>query len=160
MKPQYLLTALVLSASALAVTLVSYSNARFNYWVHVPSDLTALPPPDNGDGQAWRSQDGRVRVAAWGSYGPGVLDIPKPSAFLAWSEKNEREGGNRITYRKLLKEAFVLSGYLKDGRIFYQKTLVKDGTAATVRIEYPLNQHAVWDGRAVQIASSLKWGQR
>lgn len=157
------LTLMLLSltvGSAFAATLKPYGNARFNYWAHVPADLVAQPPPENGDGQGWKSRDGKVDVRVWGSYGPEVLDRADVRSFAAWNEKSIRDDGGRITYKRLLTDAFVLSGYRKDGRIFYQKTLVKDGTEATVLIEYPVTQRALWDKLSGQIAATLKWGQR
>ena len=151
---------LALSSMAAAASLTPYGNTRFHYRVHVPVDLTPLPPPDNGDGQAWQSADGVVRVAAWGSYALGVLDIPTVNSYALRREQWEKKAGNRITYRKILTGAFLLSGYLKDGRIFYQKTLVRNGTETSVRIEYPVNRRAIWDKRVADIAGTLKWSSR
>ncbi|GAA0518851.1 hypothetical protein [Deinococcus depolymerans] len=148
---------LLLASSALAVD-VMYGNPRFDYWVNVPGDLGALRPPDNGNGQSWVSGDGLVRVAAWGSYGPGVFDAPSVSAWAAYTERQEVASGSRVTYRRLLPGAFVLSGYQRDGRIFYQRVLVRDGTEAAVRVMYPEARRGVWDARTARIAASLRWG--
>lgn len=142
---------------ASAVSLKPYGNARFNYQVNVPANLSQNPPPDNGDGQSWQSRDGKVNVLAWGSYGPETLGVPDVRSYAAWNEKNRVADGGRITYKRLFSNAFVLSGYLKDGRIFYQKTLIKHGTEATVLIQYPATRRAEWDKASGQIAASLKW---
>ena len=41
-------------------------NARFGFSVDVPADLVAEPPPDNGDGQAFRSADGHLHLTVSG----------------------------------------------------------------------------------------------
>lgn len=149
----------LLLGSALAVGLHPYGNARFNFWVHLPAGLVALPPPDNADGQQWRSRDGLVRVSAWGSLGPDVLDRANVPQWLNWTIRSIREQGGNVTYSKVFKDAFVISGHLKNGDIYYQKTLLRNGTAANVRLDYPVRQRATWDALVGPVAASLKWGQ-
>ena len=156
---------LALAGPVQAASLTAYANPRFNFSVDVPRGLVRLPPPDNGDGQTWRSRDGQVRLLAWGSYGPGVLDIPRLADYAAYMVKAQQDDGGRVTYKRLLGEregngSFVLSGFLKDGRIFYEKTLVRAGQAATVRVEYPVSARPVWDSLGAEVARTLRWGQR
>ncbi|MVN88113.1 hypothetical protein GO986_15275 [Deinococcus sp. HMF7620] len=151
--------ALVLASAALAAPLTAYGNARFGYLVAAPAGLQAQRSPDNGDGQSWQSADGQVKVSVWGSHAPGVLNQATPAAWMAHSAQGWREQGARLTYRRLLPGAFVLSGFQKDGRIFYQKVLVRNGEEAAVLVVYPVARRAVWDRLAAQVASTLRWGQ-
>ncbi|WP_221088285.1 hypothetical protein [Deinococcus aquaedulcis] len=132
-----LLPALLLASAALGAPLEPYGNARFNYWVDVPQGLIAQRPPDNGNGQSWRSADGQVTLSVWGSHAPGVLEQASPAAWLAWTAR-----------------------FWADGRIFYQKVLVRDGDEAGVIVVYPVARRAVWDRITVQVAGSLRWGRR
>ncbi|UBV41745.1 hypothetical protein LAJ19_08775 [Deinococcus taeanensis] len=149
----------LLLGAALAAD-VSYGNSRFGYVVNVPSELTAGRPSDNGGGLSWSSPDGQVQVTAWGGNGPGVLGRGTAAQWADWTLRADVRAGARVTYRRLLPGAFVQSGYLRDGRIYYQKVLVRAGMEAGVRLTYPVSQRAVWDPRTGQIAGSLRWAPR
>ncbi|MBZ9714253.1 hypothetical protein [Deinococcus multiflagellatus] len=154
------LPALLLASAALGAPLSAYGNARFNYWVDIPQGLIAQRPPDNGDGQSWQSADGQVKLSVWGSHAPGVLEQASPGAWMAWTARFWAESGARVTYRRLLPSGFVLSGFQADGRIFYEKVLVRGGDEAGVLTVYPVARRAVWDRMTAQVAGSLRWGQR
>ena len=157
-----LFTAAVLGGLAVAAPQTQrYCNARFGYCVSVPAGLSAQAPPENGDGQAWRSADGPahvadpVKISAWGSYGPSVLGLDTPKAYAAWLSSTEKRQGSRLTYSFFDSTQVVLSGITRSGRVFYQRVLLHAGTESAVRAEYPVQLKAVWDRLAVQMAASL-----
>ena len=150
-----LLAALTLTGLALAAPLSPYCNPRFGYCVSLPPALVALPPPDNGDGQTWRSRDGQAKVLAWGSYGPSVLNLKTPKAYADWLVSAEKQDGSRVTYRFVGADRVVVSGYTESGQVFYQKTRLRAGTESAIRIEYSPRVRAIWDALAVQISATL-----
>jgi hypothetical protein len=146
--------AAVLGGLALAAPQTQqYCNPRFGYCVSISAGLSAQPPPENGDGQAWRG--GAVSVSTWGSYGPSVLGLDTPEAYASWLGNSERRNGARLTYSFVGKTQVVLSGFTRSGQVFYQRVLLNAGTESAVRVEYPARLKAVWDKLAVQVAASL-----
>jgi hypothetical protein len=95
----------------------TYNNERFVYSIEYPSDLLKMqPPPENGDGRLFESEDGAVRMLVWGQYNALVR---------TWNEEYEfdlKGFGSKPTYTIIKPDWFVISG-IKDGKISYQKTL-------------------------------------
>ena len=149
--PLALLGGLALAAAPLR----PYCNPRFGYCVSVPSELRAMPPPENGDGLRWESADGGVSVTAWGSFGPEGLGLKTLRQYADWLLSAERQDGSRVTYRFVGRNFVVLSGHNRAGQVFYQKSLLRAGGESAVRTEYPPRLKAEWDARATQIAASL-----
>jgi hypothetical protein len=126
---------------ALAEDWKTYENPRFGFTVDVPADgWKELPPPENGDGQTWRSNNDRANILAWGSY---VLDdFATDAASRVAADKDK---GWTITadmgWNMDLKEGpegwHVYSATL-DGRMIEQKAIVACGgsVAVYVRLEY------------------------
>ena len=135
----------------------SYDNARFEYSIQYPVDiLTPQDEAQNGDGRAFLSPDGTVKMLVWGQYN-ALFDTLK-KAYL--SDLRERSKG--VTYKALLKKSYVISG-VKDGKIFYQKTMLngKDGDGgavfATFTIEYDKADKSKYDPVVRKIAASFKF---
>ena len=45
-----------------------YANVRYNYWIDLPEDFSAIVESANGDGGTSQSVDGQAKLAVWGSY--------------------------------------------------------------------------------------------
>jgi hypothetical protein len=129
-----------------------YRNERFGTLVEVPLHIFKLvePPPVNGDGRAFASQDG-AQLTISGSYGPYVV-TDTFNAYKAWLLENAEL--DRITYRAEGKTWLVLSG-VKGQSIVYQKVVEGCGAAHTLDIEYPASQKDLYDPVAVRMARSL-----
>lgn len=134
----------------------TYTNARFAYSVDVPlSGFEPLPPPDNGDGQAWASADGLVEVSAYGSHWSATSESFDDYETLRRSFILSDDA--EITYKRVTNDWFVHSGHLKDGRIFYSKTVALPGCdiAAHIYLVYPETLKSVMDGIVARMARSL-----
>jgi len=75
---------------------------------------------------------------------------------LAQESERSAEHPNRVvTYKVLRRDWFVVSG-TENGRIFYQKTMLRDSTFKTFRIEYDESQKQTFDPVTASIARSFK----
>jgi len=152
----FLVSFVVAAASAAAQERwATYANPRFGTTVDYPADLFPQrdPPPENGDGQAFRSRDGRTRLALWGSYNAGD-DTPESYVrkFI------EPEGG--VTYRQVTRRYFAVSG-LRHGEIFYQRcnfSTAPDDVVDCFRMTYPATEKAAIDRIVARLARSLRNG--
>ncbi len=152
------IAAAILAGSALGQTKYqTYSNARFAYSIDYPADL--LVPQDeaqNGDGRVFKAKRGDAELRVWGQYN-ALFDTLKKSYL---SDLKER--GSGVTYKTLLTASYVISG-TKDGKIYYQKTILSgtDGDAgatfATFVIQYNKAEKATWDPVAAKISRSFKF---
>lgn len=132
-----------------------YCNARFGHCVDVPASLRAVTDPANGDGRVFRSRDERVELRTFGSNGPAALDLDARGVYaqqLGFLKRDKL----RVTYSALRNDAFVISGFAPDGRVYYQKSVVRGGTEYTVTLLYPSGAKATWDKLAARVAASFK----
>ena len=133
----------------------TYANPRFGTTIDYPADLFARPdpPPENGDGQAFRSRDGRARLAVWGAYNAGH---DSPQQYVA--QIVEPEGG--ITYRQITARHFVVSG-LRKGDIFYQRCNFAAPPGDVIdcfEATYPPADKAAMDAVVARLSRSLRSG--
>lgn len=85
---------------------------------------------DAGDGQVINAPDGRARLTCWAGFN-SVLNQPLKAAF----QEAQQEPGLQVTYKTLGKDFFVVSG-VKEGDIFYRKTVMTDQVQATFVLTY------------------------
>lgn len=133
-------------------TFSSYGNSRFEYFVEYPADLlTPQPESDSQDGRLFTSADNSIEMRAWGS--TNALSRSVDAEFKATADK---ETG--ITYRRSGPTWFAFSG-LKDGKIFYRKTIYSKGSDsfASVLIEYSQAKKKEYDKMVQRIVKSLKF---
>ena len=128
------------------VTYRTYTNARYAYSISYPVGLL-IPQgePDNGDGQRFVSKDGSATLLAFGS---NRLDRSLQDEFQSAQENRT------VTYKVLKRDMFVVSG-TKDGKIFYQKTLLRGDVFKTFIIEYDEQERATFDTVTSRIARSF-----
>ena len=135
-----LATLVLFAAPAIADDWKTYENPRYGFTVQVPaSGWKALPPPDNGDGQTWRSDNDRSTILVWGS---NIIDDFKTD--VAGQIAADKEKGWTITadtgWNMDLKEGpegwHVYSASV-DGRMIQQKGILACGgrIAVYVRLE-------------------------
>ena len=125
----------------------TYGNARFGYSISYPTSLKPQGEAENGDGQVFKNADAELRV--WGSNNAlmRTLNEEYQSAL--------NDFGAGVTYKTLLKNGFVISGK-KGGKIFYQKTFLKDDQFFTFTFEYKESKKSVYDSITTKIAKSFK----
>lgn len=114
-----------------------YENPRFGFVIPVPPGLEAERPPNNGDGQAWSSPDGKIQLAAWGSFNVDHMS----DVEALWEEELAVEG-RTVTYKRKTAGWFVVSGVEADGSHFYLRHTADAKYAAGWRITYPASEDA------------------
>jgi hypothetical protein len=127
-----------------------YTNARFKYSISYPADL--LVPEgeaENGDGQVFKEKGGSsVEMRVYGGY--NALNETLSNRY----QKVIREWSN-VTYKVLRKDWFVVSG-LVNGKIHYQKTMLRGETFKTFEIEYDAVRGSTYNEVTDRISKSFK----
>ena len=130
----------------------TYNNARFGYSISYPVGiLIPQGEADNGDGQAFRSRDGKAEMRVFGRY--NVQNETLRSAFNA-AVAGEGGSGREVTYKLLKGNFYVVSGR-QNGKIFYEKTILKGDTFKTFMIEYDESESATYDSITSRIVRSF-----
>jgi hypothetical protein len=130
-----------------------YHNVRFEYSISYPADIL-IPQGEaaNGDGQRFVSSDRRTEMIVYGSH--NSLDETLRQRYEA--EIGRTDNPNRtVTYQVLRQSWFVVSG-VENGKVFYQKTLLRNDVFKTFRIEYDQSQKQTFDSITAKIAQSFK----
>lgn len=145
-----ILALLVFSLTAYSQTnYKTYGNARFNYTISYPSNLTTQGEADNGDGQIFKNDDATLTVFGSNMLTGGTL-LKEFNAVV------KERGAENVTYKLFRKVSFVVSGKA-NGKIFYQKTIRKpDNSYITFIFEYDESKRGVYDKITAKIAQSFK----
>lgn len=130
----------------------TYHNARFDYRISYPAILVAQGEAENGDGQKFLSSDSRAEMLVYGVHN----SLNQSLRQLYESESSTKvHADRRITYQVIKRDWFVVSG-IEGGRIFYQKTLFRNGVFKTFRIEYDEAAKQIFNPITTRIALSFK----
>lgn len=149
------LACLALSIPALAQAGVTYGNARYGYFVEIPSGFSPVAESDNGDGGRATSADGNATLLVWGS----LLTDRTFGHEVAWRADQDRAHGWDVTYQKEQRGWAVWSG-ANDGRIFYARAVpVCAGAVAYFRVEYDKTRARAFDPVVSRLAKSLRAGK-
>lgn len=145
-----ILTLLVFSLAAYSQTdYKTYGNARFNYTISYPSNLTPQGEADNGDGQIFKNNDAKMTV-----FGSNLL--ANETLLKEYNAVIKERGEQNVTYKLFRKVSFVVSGK-ENGKIFYQKTIRKpDNSYVTFIFEYDESKRGVYDSVTTKVAQSFK----
>jgi hypothetical protein len=147
------------SAAVAAPSWKHYGNNRFGYTVDIPAGWQDQPPPDNGDGLSFLSPDGKAELAVYGRW---VMEnnmdgdaAEALTAFLAQSFE-----GDRVTYTQRGARTATVSGFTKDGHIFYRHSLLSCGAELwnAVEFDYPVDEKAALDPIIAHVVASLHSG--
>lgn len=132
----------------------TYANARFGYSIAYPVGvLYPQGEADNGDGQKFLSRDGRATMLVYGGHQLDTVSIS--DMYEAASKERSLSGASRtVTMKVLKKDWFVISGYAGE-RVFYQKTMLRDGVIKTFIIEYDRSQRSLYDPITARVARSF-----
>ena len=126
----------------------TYCNARFKYCIKYPALLIPQGEADNGDGQKFISKDGKSELAVWGSIN-ALNQSLKDYAIMSSKDK-------KISSKSIQKNYFMISGHEKDGRLFYQKTLLKGDEYISFLLIYPENKRAKFNKIADKLFNEFK----
>jgi hypothetical protein len=156
MKLRLTVLALLMMAGGTA-SAETYANARYDFSVDVPGDLSVADPESaSGDGRSFRSPDNSAELVVFGGW---IVEGGFATEVQA-RQKFETEEGWKITYAsKPGKEGSSYSG-AKENRIFYARIIPRcgDGGYAMYRLEYPAAEKEKYDAAINQLNASLKAG--
>ena len=139
----------------------SYCNSRFQYCIDYPKD-TIYPQPEspNGDGRVFKNKNGDKVLTVYGRWAMNTNgdDMTIKQQYDEDLQGGENPNGNErrtITYNKLGRDYFVISGY-EDKKIFYQKTILKNGAFCYAILRYNESDKALYDKVSERIFNSFK----
>ncbi len=139
------------AATALCAEMATYVNQRFGFAIDYPQNLlTPQGEATNGDGQRFVSRDGQAELLAYGAY--NALEQSLDALLKSDAGRN----GRRTTYKTGHADWFVISGYEPDGRIFYQKTMLRGDTLYSFELTYPQLQKDQYNPLTGRIGKSFR----
>jgi hypothetical protein len=132
----------------------TYMNPRFGTTVDYPGRIFTDrdPPPENGDGQSFRSGDGHAQLLIYGAYN---AEGDTPQRYV---EKHADEG---VSYRRATARTYVISGTRKD-QLFYERCNFQEGKNDIINcfsVTYPAAEKVVWDPIVTRLSKSLRAGR-
>jgi hypothetical protein len=132
----------------------TYSNPRFGTTADYPADLFTVldPPPKNGDGQGFKTTDGRAHLLIWGSWN-AADDTPK-----SYFDRDIDVKGTNVTYKHITEHFFVASG-MREGKVFYDRcnfTAQPDAAIHCLSISYPEPEKTEWNSIVSRLSRSLR----
>jgi len=138
----------------------TYCNSKYGYCVDYPSKIL-LPQGESGsgDGQVFESRDKENSLTIYrdlrDNMDPDVkFDIA--SAYKEDIDVTESRTGKTVTYKKLGKMFYIVSGY-EGKKIYYQKTfLSEDGQLVTCRLVYLERDKQLYNPLLDHIMKSLR----
>ncbi len=132
-----------------------YYNDRFNYSVAYPVGLL-IPQGEaqNGDGQKFISKDKSIVMAVYGSH--NVFNKKLEEVYRTESRNTTTENPTRVvTYKTRGDDWFVVSGY-EDGKVFYNKTILRNGDFKVLDIRYNKSLKSKFDPIVAEISKSFR----
>ncbi|MEF2071476.1 hypothetical protein [Consotaella aegiceratis] len=142
-------SALVLiSAGGARADDLTYHNSRFGTSATFPVDAfpQRMPAPTNGDGMAWRSDDGAELYI----YARRNAGNETPADVIAG-----REAEDDVTYKASGKSWAVVSGYRND-KIFYERYIFRGDLVHSVAVLYPPDLRSTYDPLVGPVTMTLK----
>ncbi len=135
------------------VSYTEYKNGRYGFRVSVPDFMIPNPPPENGDGRSYHSEDNSIEMLVYASH-----IIPDESGDLF--ESAYKFAYDYLDYEPVYESkgenSFVISGY-KNGDIVYEKHVVTDVESVLV-LSYPKSEKKDLDEVVNHVAKSFKGG--
>ena len=135
-----------------------YCNDRFSFCISYPDGFRKqLPEPENGDGARFLSKDKRAEISTFGSLATEPFDELQEELKTATEDI-------QVAYRVVRGNWFIISGFDKDRKVVYRKTVKKKityfGTKdtevfQTLEIRYPADQAKEYASYCGQVARSL-----
>jgi hypothetical protein len=135
----------------------TYKNARFGYSLYYPSALfEADPPPENGSGLTFNSEDGWTKIVVFGVHNSEDLSPRQYRKILL----EEFGGYDRLDYSPAGKSWFVLSGYRADN-IYYQKVIFSCSNQIinVFSMTFPTADKPIYEGMIETMEDRFKTGR-
>ncbi len=141
------------AASSSEIAYTPYENGRFCCHLDTPRGMRAEVPPENGDGQSWKSADGTAEIKAWGAN--IVVADQLIDALFADESKDAPGNARKVTLKVKQKGSFVVSGY--DGtQIFYEKYVFAADHYVLFVAKYAPSGKGGWDRVVEHMAASFR----
>lgn len=143
-------------ANASSERWATYKNSRFGTTAEYPADLFTVfdPPPENGDGQGFRTPDGRSHLSVYGAWN---VEGHTPETYIS---NYVDLAGASVTYRRVTDRFYVISG-TRDGNIFYDRcnfSADPKGIIDCLTISYPEQEKSQWSPIVSRLSKSLRAG--
>lgn len=140
----------------------NYLNQKFGFSVDYPCEIL-IPEgeSESGDGQVFRSKRisnntltvCRDYLELMDPDTKYTLEISFNKHVRAFSKKGN---GRNITYKKLDKNFFVISGHKDNGDIYYQKTIMIDSNLCSCLLEYRQADKEIFNKISERVFKSFK----
>lgn len=133
----------------------TYSNSQYNFCVDYPSQiLIPQGESDSHDGQLFLSKNKENELRVFRNF----IDIGEESEIdlKIQYEKVIKIKPENITYKKLGKYFFVISGYTDKGQIYYQKTYLFERDLFTCALTYNKSEKILYNKIAEYVFESFK----
>lgn len=132
----------------------TYANPRFGTTADYPAGLFTVldPPPENGDGQGFRTADGRAKLSIYGAWN---VQRDTPQTYVT---NYVDMTGASVTYKRVTDRFYVISGK-REGNIFYDRcnfSTDPEGIINCFSINYPEHEKAAWERIVSRLSSSLR----
>ena len=129
-----------------------YTNVRFAYAISYPAGIL-IPQGEsaNSDGQIFSSRDGHAEMRVFGRH--NAFNETIKSAFDK-AIKGEDSARRVVTYKLLKGDTYVVSGN-QNGKIFYEKTMLKGDIFKTFMIKYDESERAKYDPITARVSRSF-----
>ncbi|WP_244492556.1 hypothetical protein [Aureimonas sp. AU22] len=129
----------------------TYTNPTYGTSATFPARAFPRIDPPSPEGQVWRSDEGAELVV----YAIENGDWSTPRELVQW-----RKGLDQVTYQKTGQNWAVVSGFLADGRIFYERYIFRGALTHSVSVRYPTALREPYDGLLKSITESLRGPSR
>jgi hypothetical protein len=129
----------------------TYSNPRYGATADYPTDLFTMqdPPSENGDGQTFRTADGRAELTI---YGTNNIDGERPEVYVP-----RHVNLDDVSYKKIGSDFYVVSG-TRGATIYYERcNFPNEDVLVCFYISYPTAEKAAWDAIVTRIGQSLRF---
>jgi hypothetical protein len=135
----------------------TYCNERFGYCIDYPARfLTQQHESQSGDGTDFMNDRNEVVLTVWGRRNEDTEGnmISLETQFSNDVKEVEKAGG-QVSYKKLGKAFYVLSGEI-NRKIFYRKITQKKDAFAFAILEYKPEERSIYDTLASSIYKSFR----
>ncbi len=134
----------------------TYCNLSYKFCTDYPDGiLIPQGEPDSQDGQAFLSKNKKNELLVFRQF----IDFGNDDNELTLKyqfDKQIKKSKNKITYKKLSQNFFVISGYNTTGQIFYQKTYLFDKDLFTCILTYNATEKELYNTIAEHVFKSFK----
>jgi hypothetical protein len=128
-----------------------YANTKYGYVIAWPKKyLKAEDEADDGGGKMFTSSDDKASMACWAYFNNVTTPLQKGY------QEAQKEPGIQVTYKHMGPDFFVVSG-IRDGKIFYRKTVKGKTAQASFELTYDPALKQAFDPVVGDLAKSLSF---